>query len=113
MQQVKNCNNCKHFHADPEQEGVFGDCRKNAPITMPQAIADSQPGYSRVIYMGTWPAVFGDHVCSEFWPFSLRVDELMRPAEDVGDIVARVFASYITRSMTSTDELKLSNQGGK
>lgn len=65
MQQAKNCNNCKHFHADPEQEGVFGDCRKNAPVPMPQDIAGSQPGYSCVIYMGTWPAVFGDDLCSQ------------------------------------------------
>lgn len=80
MQQLNTCNNCIHFHADPEQEGVFGDCRKNAPVPMPQDIAGSQPGYSRIIYMGTWPAVFGDDVCSEFWPFPLSVDELMRPA---------------------------------
>ena len=80
MQNVKNCKTCKHFYADPEQEDVFGDCRKNAPVPMPQEIAGAQPGYRRTLYMGTWPQVFGDDVCSQYWPFPLLVDELMRPA---------------------------------
>lgn len=65
MQHANNCNNCHHFHADPEQEGVFGECRKNAPVQMPQDVAGTQPGYSHKIYLGTWPAVFGDDLCSQ------------------------------------------------